>query len=56
MKEVAHIYGINPKTLNRWMTRGVKKNQGKSEQFHTLPKHEINLEERILMNGILNFF
>ena len=28
-KEVAKIYGINPKTLHRWITKGLKKNQGK---------------------------
>ena len=28
-KEVAKIHGINPKTLHRWMTKGLKKNQGK---------------------------
>ena len=28
-KEVANIYGINPKTLHRWITKGLKKNQGK---------------------------
>ena len=28
-KEVAKIYGINPKTLHRWVTRGFKKNRGK---------------------------
>ena len=28
-KEVARIYGINPKTLHRWITKGLKKNQGK---------------------------
>ena len=26
---MAKIYGINPKTLHRWVTKGLKKNQGK---------------------------
>ena len=28
-KEVAKIHGINPKTLHRWIVKGLKKNQGK---------------------------
>jgi transposase-like protein len=28
-KEVAEIYGINPKTLHRWIEKVPKKNQGK---------------------------
>jgi len=32
-KEVAKIYGINPKTLHRWVTRGFKKNRGKYISF-----------------------
>ena len=32
-KEVASIYGINPKSLHRWRTKGLKKNQGKSNAF-----------------------
>lgn len=29
-KEVARIYGINPKTLHRWIKKGLKKNCGKT--------------------------
>ena len=28
-KEVAKYYGINPKTVHRWVTQGLKKNYGK---------------------------
>ena len=29
-RDIAKNYGINPKTLHRWVTKGFKKNQGKN--------------------------